>query len=77
MSRGLGGLQRRVVSEMNLAIDEGAPFVRLRDLCARLLRRRTGDRLRKSGENVGRPRVLTIVSGTGLDGDLRRFFAEL
>jgi hypothetical protein len=35
MSRGLGSLQRRIVSEMNVAINRGAVSVRLRDLYAR------------------------------------------
>jgi hypothetical protein len=69
MSRGLGGLQRRIVSEMNSAIDQGASSVRLRDLYTRwpTQNRRSLERALKTLVDRG---VITIVSGAGRPGNV-------
>jgi hypothetical protein len=55
MSRGLGSLQHRIVSEMNAAINRGASSVRLRDLYARwpTQNRRSLERALKTLATVG------------------------
>jgi hypothetical protein len=72
MSRGLGDLQRRIVSEMNLAIDQGAASVRLRDLYARwpTQNRRSLERALKTLVDRG---VVAIVSGIGRPGNVYHY----
>jgi hypothetical protein len=72
VSRGLGNLQRRIIDEMNSAIDQGAVSVRLRDLYARwpMHNRRSLERALKTLVDRG---VITIVSGAGRPEDVYRY----